>query len=643
MALKRYLFCVSVLLSFVCAPCVESKQIGEKRGEEPSVEAANPLDLIPRITEKNIVQMSKKLWATPQLSHILKDTQNALEVYGKCGDNAYSKLWSSWRNSPESCGSSRSVDDFRRTVVLHHFTNAVNSALQVLEAAPVTWTAIGTLGPGSDVDIVACAKEREQEGVKIAEMRAKVLFDTLCVAIYGKTAGEAFDTECYVDVVYNLRGDYRKLIQNKTYQNLAFTLSQVQVFRQLEHPISFQGNPIFSWKNYIALWSNASFQHIVLDARRFNEYVKPREGALKNLGHYLPIAYQLAQAFHETHKAIAKAIIAGIQGTYFPEGYYTNEALKHVCYSDDRYSQLLLTLIRKELETRESLSIEDIEALIEKENLDGITPFVYAVSAGENLGYFLHKLHDAEDALSGLINASKYLFRVARALCSYLQIDTDAPTKNWKDSSQEYAYRLFEMSSKFERLKRGVVPFTTQQDIHKILYGSLKSFKISTARLETLSHAIYSLFIQNWSKLGVKKDEMSALGIDVQRFGIFWDDESSAYEVDAMNDGNKKDAAHKLAALLNLAIGVESKMSDEQVDREARALKKSVLLPLWQKGGEIHYKKLSQVSAGDFKDFFVGLILFYRDIIIKDYAKTSKHTFKPLNLKDRMEEISQDF
>jgi hypothetical protein len=643
---KGYVFFVMFLSFSICTHSGKAEQSEKKRGgahEEQAAESTNPLDLIEKINEKNIIRISKSLWSTPQLVHIFKDTQNALEAYEKCAENSHSKQWLEWRYSRKKCEGELSVDGFRRAVIQQHFTEAVNRALQALERSSVAWNAIGTQGPGSDIDIVAYAKEGGHEGVKITEITAKVLFDTLCIALYGKTSGETFDTESYIDVTKDLGEKYKKLIKDKDYQNLAFTLSQVQVFRQLEHPIVFQDAPIFSWKNYMGLWKNTPFLTIVSDAQRFNEYGKPLDGALKNLGHSLPLVYRLSQAFYEVETPLKKAIVAGIQGTYFPEGYFTNESLKHVCYSDDRYSQLLLRLIQKKLETKDSLTPEDIDALIQNESLEGITPFVYAVSAGENIGYFLHKINDAQDVFGALVNASKYLFRVARALCSYMQIDTDAPPRSWKNSAQEYAYRLFEVSSKFERLKRGVVPFTTQKDIQNILYGALKSFKVSTPSLEALSHAIYNLFMKQWAKSSVKKEAMSDLGVDIHRFGIFWNDESGAYEADDINDAKKREAAQKLLALLNLAIGSENKISEEQKNKETEALQKSALLPLWQKDGQIKYKKISQASVKDFRDFFVGLILFYRDVIIEDYAKTSRHTFNPLNLRDETEEILQEF
>jgi hypothetical protein len=637
---KEYLVCAAVLFFAVCAHNAQS--LDERGSEERTSEAIDPLDLIEKINERNIINISKRLWSTTQLAPILEDTQKALESYGACAEKSYSKQWMEWRNSKEKCGKGLSVDGFRRAVIQQHFTKAVNRAVQALGRPPVEWNAIGTQGPGSDIDMVSCAKDVGNEEFQITEITAKILFDTLCVALYGKTSGEIFDTESYIDVTKNLGKKYQSLMGDKVYQNLAFTLCQVQVFRQLKDPVVFQGEPIFSWKNYVGLWKNVPFLKIVSDAQRFNEYGKPRDGALENLGHYIPIVHRLSQAFHEVKNPLDKAIVSGIQETYFPEGYFTNESLKHVCYSDDRYSQFLLSFIRDTFETQDSLTSEEIEAFVQKENLRGVTPFVYAVSAGENIGYFLHKLSNSQDAFGALVNASKYLFRVARALCSYLKVDTDAPPRRWKDSSEEYAYRLFEVSSKFERLKRGVIPFTTQKDIHTIVYGALKSFKISKANLETLSHAIYSLYIKKWAKSGIKKEAMSDLGIDIHRFGVFWNDERGAYEADDMNDEEKSEAALRLVALLNLAIGSENKVSEEQKIKEEEALQETALVPLWHKDEEIKYKRVSQMSADDLKDFFVGLILFYRDVIIKDYAKTFKHTFKPLDLRDKLEQILQE-
>ena len=608
-------------------------------GQESSVETEAPLVLIQKINEKNILNVSKSLWSTPQLVKILHNTQKALEAYGKCTENSHSQHWMQWRNSKEECGDGLSVDGFRRAVIQKHFTKAVNEALKALGLPQVTWNAIGTQGSNSDIDIVACANDDENEQVKLTEITAKILFDTLGVALYGKTTGETFDTESYVDVTKGLGEEYKELIQDKAYQDLAFTLSQVQVFRQLEHPILFKDKPIFSWKNYIDLWKNTPFLKIVSDAQRFNEYGKPLESSLENLGHYLPIAHHLSEAFYEAKTPLEQAIITSIQGTYFPEAYFTKESLKHVCYSDDRYSQFLLAHIRNKLETKDTLTTEDVNAFIQKEKLGGVTPFVYAVSAGENIGYFLHKINETKDAFGALVDSSKYLFRVARALCSYMEIDTDAPPKKWENISQEYAYKLFEVSSKFERLKRGVLPFTTQKDIHNILYGALKSFKISTATLETLSHAIYNLFMKQWAKTSVKKEAMSDLGVDIHRFGAFWDDETASYEADDINDVEKKEATQQLVALLNLAIGAESKIPEEQKSKERAALQETASLPLWQKDGEIKYKKVSEASFNDFKDFVVGLISFYRDVIIKDYGKTARHTFSLIHLRDKTEDI----
>ena len=225
------------------------------------------------------------------------------------------------------------------------------------------------------------------------------------VAVFGDATGVIFDTESYIDVVDDLKTGYEQSLSRKYYRNLELTLGFVQIARQLTHGIHTKDDvEIFTWEDFRKIWNGSSLEGVLDDAFSFSQATSPKENLKENLEVYLPIANYLAQKYYFSSDR-EKPFVAGILGSYFPEAYYTKSSLAHVCYSDDRYGQLFLSLIQKELKDKETISSKRIAEIKSSEDFIKLTPFVYLVSSIENMGYFFHKLDKGSDFYSSLKNS----------------------------------------------------------------------------------------------------------------------------------------------------------------------------------------------------------------------------------------------
>lgn len=608
-------------------------------------------------------------------------------------------------------------DHFRR-LAMSSFERAVGAGLSgvhlVKNPAELTverkkrhivWAAIGTPGPGSDIDTVANYHPDEEKPLPkiVIETMAKSLFDALGIAMYDQATGVNFDTESYIDVTADLdKAKYMERIRNPVYKNLGFTLALLQIVRQLEHGIYIQtekDSPHTEEKKVFDLvmlnksWEKSSAKTLLVDATAAEATTRVDGTAKQKIEKYLPIINHLARKAGELEETddLAASKIKGILGTYFPEAYYTREALAHVCYSDDRYSQLLLSKASDMLKKGDTITEEDAAAF----KASAITPdyFIYLVSALENFGYFLHKVNGDKSAYESLKESSKYLFRIARALAGYWAIDVDAemenpsrrvPNPTVKDNRKQYIVTLFEIASKLERLKRGFLPFSSIDDLKKAI---TKIENVFEGRMSDQEHSkrdranlfsnfkiaskIYSAHIDIFLSKQQKETKLKEV-IEKMNLVVVWNEEKKMFDlapgliesrtqeeldteqerIDGMSVKEKKAAASEklkvafkrssameFVSLLNLIIGIDNNsagMKKQKMVEEAK-LQQNTDFPNWRVNKQdsnvftFSKERAFTASAAQLREFLKGLnsFLIYTTA---NYQKKNTFTFTPVGL-----------
>ncbi len=664
-----------------------------------------------------------------------------LRRFGTCHQNAdYSenpstgKNWTAWRYDKTSCptenlkesdwkilkmeiGSSILPDHFRR-LTMSSFERAVGIGMSGLgiindpshltadqKRRHIVWAAIGTPGPASDIDTVANYHPSEEKILPkiVIETMAKSLFDTFGIAMYNQATGVNFDTESYIDVTADLdKQKYMRRIASPVYKNLSFTLALVQIVRQLEHGIYIQvaknstpteEKKVFDLEMLTKAWKNSLANRLLTDAKAAEHTTRVDGTAKEKIKKYLPIINHLARKAGKLEETddLAASKIKGILGTYFPEAYYTREALAHVCYSDDRYSQLLLSKASEYLKKSETIKEEEVDEF----KASAITPdyFIYLVSALENFGYFLHKINGDKSAYESLKESSKYLFRIARALAGYWEINVDLEMERpsrvvqnptVKDNRKKYVVTLFEIASKLERLKRGFLPFSSIDDlkrslvkIESVFEGRLSNHEGSKRDRANLysTHQIASKIFQAHVDIYLskkqKEDKLKEV-IEKLNLVVVWNEELKMFdlapslvesrteaEIEAEQDridnlsvkekkiavaeklkiSFKRAAALEFASLLNLVIGVANdsgSMKKQKIVEEAK-LQQSTDMPYWRvnkKDANIFsFSKQRAFTASpiQLQEFLKGLnsFLIYT---VANYQKKNTFTFQSVGL-----------
>ena len=610
---------------------------------------------------ENILKNLQEMWKNEPKFQEFKS--NLAANYRECALKAQAENWtkSTWRSDRNiKCGKSTlNPDEFRRFVIKQFEEMTTNILVRTKmirpdsSEPPLKWLAIGTLSPDSDIDTVANNHGNNQNQYLpkiVAEVRAKSLFDALGLAMFGRPTGYNFDTESYIDVTTDLKkSEYEERIKNSNYQNLAFTLAFAQIVRQLHHEIKLSGSKIYSYDDFKKSLEDSSLRSLLEDAYKFSGKTEPDDDQTENIKKYLPIINHLAQKIASTSTPEEISKLKGILGAYFPESYYTREALAHVCYSDDRYSQVLLQMIDthlKDVKNNNKISAENIDEFKQKT----ITPnkFIYAVSALENLGYFFHKLDGKSTPYEALKNASKYFFRIARALAGYWGVvfhyDTFEQSKETSDAQHNerlYVKSLFEIASKLERLKRGFLPFSSPKEAEKIFANVNQAFptkeplspiKVKAKELENhlLAKQIYGLHID---LIATKAEKIQTLKRLAEKYKsvVIWKNETKSFEIiESISHIEEKTAALGFASLLNLIIGAETKI--ETKHEIEKSLSQEMTLPFWE--SKIPPEKISNEN---FLKFLNELTLFIKHTL-EDYKKIHEgFEYRATNLADDTE------
>ncbi len=667
-----------------------SKLLGSNTSPKSSSEQKKLVDKYHQMREKNDTVLTKvnnstltinfqsssnmldnliKMW---KAEPIYEKFKAKLESYQPCHANALTQSWTKpsklngplWRNETIKCGTESQLtpDEFRRFVIkqFEKMTTKILINTKMIHPGssikPLKWLAIGTFSPDSDIDTVANIFESSQNQFLrkiVAEVRAKSLFDALGIAMYNAPTGHNFDTESYIDVTVDLKKDeYEKRIKDPGYQNLAFTLALTQIARQLHHEIEIKNTKIYSYDDFSGALRDSALIPLLTDAKKVASETAPKVDQKENIKEYLPIINHLAEKIAATSDHAKVSKLKGILGAYFPEAYYTREALAHVCYSDDRYSQVLLQMITDHLKNNNKISPENIDDFKQKT----ITPnkFIYAVSALENLGYFFHKLDKKETPYEALKNASKYFFRIARALAGYWGVvfhyDTFSQSKETSDKAHKerlYVKNIFEIASKLERLKRGFLPFSSPKEAEQILANvdqafpskkQLSAIQTKAKELEKhlLAKQIYGLHIDLIATKAQKIETLKRLAGKYQS-AIIW--ETNSFHIAKSISELQKPAALEFASLLNLIIGANSDNTPEVLEHKKAAeqkLKDNGVLNIWNITQPINSTQpiaMKDVDPVKFKNFLNGLTLFIKHTL-EDYQATSnpKFTFGAINL-----------
>jgi hypothetical protein len=663
--------------SFATVPAPVLKNTPSSQNHSPLT--PEPLDADLRRALDQAFKQSDILQALePLLQPQKMKFEKKLGNLGQCNDYAKTRSWLEWRNSQEPCGEKKNPDEFRRYVIgalertVTHILEKTGVVETILthKAKSIDWLAIGTPGPSSDIDTVArdVGKQGEKYLPKIvAEVRAKSLFDALGLVLYGKPTGVAFDTESYIDVTDDLtKQSYEARIQKPLYKNLAITLAFTQVARQLHHGINLyngKSHSLYTYNDFETQFAESKFIDILRDAHGFSEITFPAPDPAENIRKYLPIINYLAVKSATLPDELERAKIKGILATYFPESYFARESLAHVCYSDDRYSQLLLKLITSYWHTHTKEKSGGIPPDV-IENLKGQTitpnPFIYSVSALENLGYFFHKLDKEKRPYEALKNASKYFFRVARAFAGYWKVkeeDIDHSSKPDKEKSQEerYVANLYQIASKLERLKRGFLPFSSPLYIESLLKGVRKS--LNDAQIKEYANTLYALYSNIYMSQDDKLNSLKSMETVFQGL-IKYDEQLKRFDLSEPSKNapvvpimRKKNMSAKnikmgqqinqtiqdkskasileLVSLMNLIVGIDNdsknmKLQKIRKDSELQGLE----APTWNLA---RLNTLGNLTDVEFKAFLNDLVLFMRHTLEDFSQKNNVH--QPIGLK----------
>lgn len=610
------------------------------------------------ISQEEIEQaFSKKSKMLDALVQLLQPIASMIEkdhkAFDLCDKNAHANDWTRWRETKLKCGSSQSTpDDFRRYAIekieeavtkilidsnMVPTVKAQDERVTNLTSASLRWIAIGTLGATSDIDTVGVLDDESYMSSQmdpivpkvVAEVRAKSLFDALGIAVFGQPLGVVFDTESYIDVTDDLqKAGYEQRIQSPTYQNLGFTLAFAQLARQLHHPISVGRASVYDSNDFSKQFASSNFMPLLEDASRFSDLTYPESDPKENIRKYLPIINYLATVINASSDVIYKAKLKGILGTYFPEAYYTREALAHVCYSDDEFSQLMMTLIAEYWKQRDAGEIppEKINEFKSKT----ITPndFVFAVSALENLGYFFHRLDGEPTPYDALKNAAKYFFRITRALAGYWHVGSLEHEASAKDNEQQkYARTLYHVAAKLERLKRGILPFASPEDAEDIIkrLDAFSKRDSSEQQRQTWAGELYQLHANRYISPSKK---VAALVSMAKRFddAVVYENQKFVLTKAAANN----EGAMEFVALLDLIGGTNSNPENTKLQKEKKEAQiKQLTLPQWTEKEAM--VQLDRMQAQELRAFLSDFTSFVKQTL-EDFAKRKRLPLQSIEL-----------
>jgi len=419
--------------------------------------------------------------------------------------------------------------------------NLVNKALEKFGLKPVKWAAAGSVGYNSDIDNVAMGTSSYQEVI------AKILADTLHIYMYGNTSEVTFDEQVYT----HHPGASLQTLRNITlkeeiekYQKVAFSLAQLQIYRNLKH------SKTLPWEQY-----KIEFTHIfpevadVLNSvqqydrelekvtTRDRETIKEKMGlkvppplteinALldlkaitvlsqqmlshvrqeqklqdsltneeKKIAGQKPVDEDLARIIEAANKEkedllIQTALLFALCETYYPEGYYTQEAFQLVVMGDQPISQMLSNMVNDYMKNGNPEKFKTVDELREhlvktnRDSLFAITPFAHLISMGEQLGYFIHKIGTGHGQTPQTFSrGAKYLYRFAfsfQKIVDYFKNNREAIDKlmgspydvAYPELSQKFASRLNHIAEVLYVFQRGKIYISQErlaEEIHKFI------------------------------------------------------------------------------------------------------------------------------------------------------------------------------
>jgi hypothetical protein len=473
--------------------------------------------------------------------------------------------WTIWRDKPRCEEGEQTPDQVRTALIKSKIFGLIAQSMDKdFSIQGIKGTAIGTPGPRSDIDLsidcTQCTLPNTIDGLRVT-LLAKIMYDLLVIHLFDQGSGVLFDTETYIDPIPFMRKHYQNIRSNRHYQNAAITLSQIQLARQLKHGLRL-GAESFTMKDYLQHWPKMLLP-LLKDAMLFEGLTHPLEDEIHNLARNVKILATLSKRLDRNEEgAYENFLILGIMKTFFPESYYTNEALVDVCYGQTKYSQLFRRHVEEKLKDPHSTGqLTDLTEIYQE--LIVLDEFIFLVSALENLAYFFHKIDNQKSAEEALANAGKYYLRVVRSLISYWKINPDEFQKRSKRSAGEkYAtlYKHYQLAQHFERLKRKELPISTVEDVHNIFKNVISQFHIKQLDPEDISQETYTLFASVFATSVYKKERLDELMSSLyEKVGIYF--EEDRFQVSSMQNTQKYEAASDLCLLLNLVI--EYNLRDE--------------------------------------------------------------------------------
>jgi hypothetical protein len=235
-------------------------------------------------------------------------------------------------------------------------------------------------------------------------------------------------------------------------------------------------------------------------------------------------------------------------------------------------------------------------------------------------------MNEKNAPLTSLKNASKYFFRITRALTGYWEVgfyyDTFIENQNGNFSSDQeksYIKDIFKISSKLEKLKRGFLPFSSPKDI-KAIFEKVNRHKYSDLENTLLAKQIYGLHIDT---LQTKKQKREQLEKVAHKLGL----KINSYIFESPSDSDQNSGKWELASLFNSILGQKNSDAINSSHNEISSLNES--LPMWgEENSPIMLRTLNEKTLKNFLLNFTSFIIH----TLNDYAKKQPHTFNSINL-----------
>lgn len=389
----------------------------------------------------------------------------------------------------------------------------INKVLKHFHLNPVKWQFTGTLGYNSDIDNVIISDNSFDEVI------AKILADTLNVYMYSKTSDIIFDVQTYTRHPADSLNSIKSLQNSdsiKKYQKIEFALSQLQIYRNISD------SNVISWNEYKKLFTNSfpKFKSVLksiddfenslhealeddikflkskypsIDDRSINNLIDLKAIAIiaRQIKYYeqmtdkikLSLENHKKSQYDDNEKVIVEyaikekddlltqlSLLFAIRGSYFPESYYTQESFKIVVSGDQHVSQILTNMVNDAIQNnneKDFNSISDLRDHIVKSNpklFSKSTEFTHAISLGEQLGYFLHKLSNKElFTPQNFLKGAKYFDRFVcsfNALSKFLRSQINHLKKHCKECTEsDYKYLDPEFNQKMRLIADRLILF----------------------------------------------------------------------------------------------------------------------------------------------------------------------------------------